>query len=263
MLRFAANLDTLFGEVGFLERIPRARVEGFDGVEYASPYAYAKAELAALLREHGLEQVLIHLPPCDFRRGDRGIACQPERRAEFRDGVGLALEYAQALGCRRVACWAGVTAPGTSADVALDTCIDNLRFAATALAGAGVQLLIEPLNTRDVPGSFLSQSTQGLAMIEATGSENVGLAYDIYHIQVMQGYLVEDIRRCFPRIAHFQIADHPGRHQPGTGDIDCGLVLRLIERLGYTGWVGCEYQPLGSTHESLAWLSAYRRGAFG
>jgi len=263
MLRFAANLDTLFGEVGFLERIAHARAAGFDGVEYASPYAYAKAELAALLREHALEQVLIHLPPCDFRRGDRGIACQPERRAEFRDGVGVALEYAQALGCPRVACWAGVAAPGTSADVALDTCIDNLRFAAAALAAAGIQLLIEPLNTRDVPGSFLSQSTQALAMIEATGSQNIGVAYDIYHIKVMQGYLVEDNRRCFPRIGHFQNADHPGRHQPGTGDIDCALVLRLIDRLGYSGWIGCEYQPLGSTLESLAWLQAYRHGAFG
>ena len=290
MLRFAANLDTLFGEVSFLERFARARAAGFDGVECASPYAHPKAALAEQLERHSLEQVLLHLPPSDWARGDRGIACLPERRGEFRDGIGLAIEYASALGCKRVCCWAGIpvsdspvtgssvarspvasspasgvaaggAAAGTAPKVSsLDTFVDNMRFAAAALGKAGMQLLIEPINTRDVPGFFLSQSAQALSVIEATQSDNVWLAYDVYHMQVMQGYLVEDIRRCFPKIAHFQIADNPGRHQPGTGEIDYGVVLRLIEQLGYTGWVGCEYTPVGTSRDAVAWLHTYRRG---
>jgi hydroxypyruvate isomerase len=261
VLRFAANLATLFGEVVFFERFARAREAGFEGVEFPFPYADPKERLAELLQEHGLEQVLMHLPPGDWERGDRGIACLPERRGEFRDGIGLAIEYASALGCRRVSCLAGIPR-GISADVASDTFVDNLRFAAAALAKSGIQLLIEPLNTRDVPRFFLSQSAQALAIIDATSSNNVWLQYDVYHMQVMQGYLVEDIRRCFPKIAHFEVADNPGRHEPGTGEIDYPFVLRQIEQLGYTGWIGCEYQPLGTTRDALAWLHAYRRGSF-
>jgi hydroxypyruvate isomerase len=261
VLRFAANLDVLFGEVGFLERFERARAAGFEGVEFPFPYAVPKDRLKELLQEHSLEHVQMHLPAGDWKRGDRGIACLPERRGEFRDGVGLAIEYASALGCRRVSCLAGIV-NGISVDAAFDTFVDNLRFAAAALAKAGIQLLIEPLNTRDVPGFFLSQSAQALSVIEATKSDNVWLQYDVYHMQVMQGYLVEDIRRCFPRIAHIQVADNPGRHQPGTGEINYPFLLRQIDQLGYTGWIGCAYEPLGTTREALAWLHAYRRGTF-
>lgn len=261
VLRFAANLATLFSEVGFLERFARARAAGFDGVEIPFPYVAPKERLTELLQEHDLEPVLMHLPAGDWQRGDRGVACLPDRRGEFRDGVGLAIEYASALGCRRVSCLAGI-ARGITAEVALDTFIDNLRFAAAAFAKGRIQLLIEPLNTRDVREYFLNQSAQALAIIDATGADNVWLQYDVYHMQVMQGYLVEDIRRCFSKIAHFQVADNPGQHQPGTGDIDYPRVLREIEQLGYTGWIGCAYEPLGTSRDALAWLHAYRRGAF-
>lgn len=252
----------LFGEVGFLERFALARAAGFEGVEFPFPYAHPKELLAGLLREHGLQLVLHNLPAGNWERGERGIACLPDRREEFRDGVGLAIEYATALGCPRVNCLAGISR-GATTEVAFDTLVENLKFAAAALGKAGLQLLIEPLNTRDTPHFFLSQSAQALAIIEATGSENLRLQYDVYHMQVMQGYLVEDIRRCLPMIAHVQIADNPGRHQPGTGEIDYRVVLRLFDQLGYTGWIGCEYHPLGTTQEALAWLDAYRRGTFG
>jgi hydroxypyruvate isomerase len=259
VLRFAANLDTSFLEAGFLERFACARAAGFEGIECASPYAHDKAELAELLEEHALEYVLLQLPPCDWARGDRGIACLPERRGEFRDGLALAIEYASALGCKRVGCWAGV-ARDVAPEVALDTFVDNLRFASAALAKVGLQLLIQPINTRDVPHYFLSQSAQALAVIEATKSDNVWLDYDVYHMQVMQGYLVEDVRRCLPKIAHFHIADNPGRRRSTTGGIDYPSLLREIDQLGYTGWIGCEDQPIGARREALPWL--HRRGPF-
>ncbi len=252
----------LFGEVDFLDRFAAARAAGFEGVEFPFPYSYPKAVLAERLRTNGLMQVLINLPPGDWERGECGIACLPERRGEFMDGVGLAIEYATALGCQRVNCLAGM-AYGIPPVVAFETLVENLRFAAARLATAGIALLIEPINTRDRPGFFLSQSSQALGVIEAVGSNNLWLQYDVYHMQVMQGYLGEDIRRCLPKIAHVQIADNPGRHQPGTGEINYPSLLRHLERLGYAGWVGCEYDPLGTTQESLAWLEAYQRGAFG
>lgn len=258
MLRFSADLGTLFDEVDFLERFARAREAGFDGVEFPSPYAYPKNELAELLQQHGLEAVLHNLPSGNAERGDRGIACQPDRRGEFRDGVGLAIEYARALGCRQLNCWAG-SARGIPATLAFDTFVENLRFAAAALGKAGIGLLIEPMNTRDEPHFFLSQSAQALGILDATGSDNVRLLYDVYHMQVMQGYLVEDVRRCYPKIGHFHIADSPGRHQPGTGDIDYPVLLREIERLGYSGWIGCEYQLTGASREALGWLHAFWR----
>jgi hydroxypyruvate isomerase len=262
MLRFSANLGMLFGEVAFLDRFARARAAGFDAVEFPFPYDHPKHAIAEQLSEHGLALVLHNLPPGDEAKGERGLGCQPDRRGEFRDGVGLALDYAQALGCTRLNCLAG-TAPGLSHATALDTLVDNLRFAAAELGRAGVQLLVEPINTRDMPGFFLNTSAQALALIEAVGSPNLRLQYDVYHMQVMQGDLARDIERCLPHVAHVQIADNPGRHEPGTGEIHYPFVLGWLERLGYTGWVGCEYHPLTTTEAGLGWLAAYRRGARG
>ncbi len=247
----------LFTEVAFLDRFALAKSAGFEGVEYPFPYAYPKDELAQRLRAHGLSQVLLNLPPGDWERGERGIACQPARRAEFRDGVGLAIDYARALGCTQLNCLAGI-AGDLPDDVALRTLVDNLRFASTELSKAGIRLLIEPINTRDMPGFYLCKSAQALALLDAVGA-NVWLQYDIYHMQVMQGDLVRDIERCLPRIAHVQIADNPGRNEPGTGEINYPFVLRSLERLGYTGWIGCEYKPRGATLEGLAWRDVYRR----
>jgi hydroxypyruvate isomerase len=260
MLRFAANLGMLFGEVAFLDRFRYARAAGFSGVEYPFPYAHSKDELAERLSAHGLVQVLHNLPPGDWASGERGIACQPARRGEFRDGVGLGLEYAAALGCTRLNCLAG-TAHGLSHAVAFDTLVDNLRFASVELGKVGIQLLIEPINTRDMPGFFLSTSTQASALIDAVGSANLWLQYDVYHVQVMQGDLARDLERCLPRVAHIQIADNPGRHEPGTGEIHYPFVFAQLERLGYAGWVGCEYHPRTTTLAGLGWLTAYRREA--
>jgi hydroxypyruvate isomerase len=260
MLRFSANLGMLFGEVAFLERFARARGAGFDGIEFPFPYDHPKQAIAERLEAHRLALVLHNLPPGDWANGERGIACQPDRRAEFRDGVGLGLEYAQALGCRRLNCLAG-TAHGLSHAVALETLVDNLRFAAAELAKAGVELLIEPINTRDMPGFFLNTSARALAVIEAVAAPNLWLQYDVYHMQVMQGDLARDLERCMPKVAHVQIADNPGRHEPGTGEIHYPFVFAWLERLGYAGWVGCEYHPETTTEAGLGWLAAYRRDA--
>lgn len=258
MPKFSANLGMLFTEVPFLERFARARAAGFEGVEYPFAYAVPPALLAEQLRVHGLSQVLLNLPCGDFVNGERGIACQPERRGEFREGVGLGIEYARALGCTRLNCLAG-PAPGISDGRAFDTCVENLRFAAQALSDAGIQLLIEPINGRDMPGFYLQTSKQAFALMDAVGSDNLWLQYDVYHMQVMEGDLARGIERCLPRIAHLQIADNPGRHEPGTGEINYAFLLPHIDRLGYTGWVGCEYLPRAGTEAGLGWLAAYRR----
>jgi hydroxypyruvate isomerase len=256
--KFSANLGMLFDEVPLLERFALARAAGFDGVEYPSPYAHPPAQLAELLRVHQLEQVLLNLPCGDFARGERGIACQPERRGEFRDGVGMGIEYARALGCTRLNCLAG-PAPGIADPVAFDTFVENLRVAATALRDAGIQLLIEPINGRDMPGFYLQTSAQAARVMDAVASDNLWLQYDVYHMQVMEGDLARGIERHLPRIAHIQIADNPGRHEPGTGEINYAFLLPYIDRLGYTGWVGCEYRPAAGTRQGLGWLAAYRR----
>jgi hydroxypyruvate isomerase len=247
----------LFSEVPFLDRFERARQARFEGVEYPFPYEHPALELAERLQRFGLEQVLFNLPPGDFARGERGIACQPERVAEFQDGVGRALEYARALGCRRINCLAG-SARGVERSRAEQTLVENLRFASRALGGAGVRLLVEPINTRDMPGFFLNDSRQALALIEAVAPEPLWLQYDVYHMQIMQGDLARTLEAALPRIAHVQIADNPGRHEPGTGEINYPFLFRHLERLGYDGWIGCEYVPLAATEDGLGWLAPYR-----
>jgi len=256
MLRFAANLGMLFDEADFLERFALAADAGFAGVEYPFPYAHPAPLLRERLEAHALTQVLLNLPPGNWDAGERGLACDPERRGEFRDGVGLGLEYARALGCTRLNCLAGI-APRVAPERAFQTLVDNLRFAAAELAAAGVQLLIEPINTRDMPGFFLCHSAQALSVCDAVGSDNLRLQFDIYHMQVMEGDLTRTIERCWPRIGHFQIADCPGRHEPGSGEICYPFVLGQIERLGYAGWIGCEYRPENGTAVGLRWLDAY------
>jgi hydroxypyruvate isomerase len=259
MLRFAANLGMLFPELDFLERFAAAAAAGFRGVEYPFPYAHPKRELAERLREHGLEQVLFNLPPGDWAGGERGIACLPDRHGEFQDGVGRAIEYARVLDCRRINCLAGI-AQGIPHTLAFDTLLENLRFAAVELGAAGIQLLIEPINTRDMPGFFLNGTAQALSLIEAVGVVNLHLQYDIYHRQVMQGDLARDIERCLAHVAHVQIADNPGRHEPGTGEINYPFLFAHLERLGYTGWIGCEYHPQGPTVVGLSWMAPHRHG---
>lgn len=257
---FCANLTMLYGEVDFLDRFEAAKRDGFAGVEYLFPYAYPKEELAQRLQRHGLVQVLHNLPAGDWEQGERGIACRPERVGEFQDGVGRAIDYATALGCRQVNCLAGIPGPGTSPEQARRTLVENLRFAASRLAQAGIRLLLEPVNTRDIPGFFVNRSAQAMGILEEVGSDNLYLQYDFYHTQVMEGDLVPTFRRLKDRIAHVQIADNPGRHEPGTGEINYAFVFDVLDAEGYDGWVGCEYKPKAATSAGLGWFQPYRGG---
>jgi hydroxypyruvate isomerase len=257
MPKFAANLTMLFNEIEFLDRFAAARQAGFQGVEYLFPYAYEKDHLADLLNEHRLIQVLHNLPAGDWSAGERGIACHPDRVGEFQDGVGKAIEYAAALGCKQVNCLAGIASQDEDPDRIHETFIENLSFASDELKQAGVRLLIEPINTRDIPGFFLNHTEQALAIIERVESDNLMLQYDIYHMQVMEGDLANTMQRHLDKIAHLQLADNPGRNEPGTGEINYPFLFECIDRLGYTGWIGCEYKPLTTTEAGLGWLQPY------
>jgi len=258
MPRFAANLTMLFGEVPFEDRFAAAARAGFAAVEYLFPYPYAADDLAERLAANGLEQVLFNLPAGDWDAGERGIACLPGRTAEFQDGAGRAIEYAKVLRCPRVNCLAGVPPVGADPDACARTFEDNLRFAATALTAENLHLLIEPINTRDIPGFYLHGTGQAMAVIEAVGAPSLGLQYDVYHMQVMEGDLAQTIERLLPHIGHMQIADTPGRHEPGTGEINYDFLFSFLDRIGYDGWIGCEYKPATTTEDDLGWFDPYR-----
>ncbi|HVP52972.1 MAG TPA: 2-oxo-tetronate isomerase [Terriglobales bacterium] len=259
MPKFAANLSMLFTELDFLARFAAAARCGFTGVEYLFPYAYSKEQLAEALRKHGLTQVLHNLPAGDWERGERGIACHPDRIGEFQEGVGRAIDYARALGCGQINCLAGIaTVPQ---DRARDAFIANLKHAAPRLAEHGIKLLIEPINTRDMPGFFLSTSAQALDIMNEANEPNLYLQYDIYHMQMMEGNLAATIKQNLARIAHIQVADVPGRHEPGTGEINYKFLFQHLDMIGYQGWVGCEYKPLAKTEDGLGWLAPYEHAA--
>jgi hydroxypyruvate isomerase len=257
MPKFNANLTMLFNEVDFLDRFKAAKDAGFKGVEYLFPYPYPKEDLAERLEANGLTQVLHNLPAGDWAKGERGIACLPDRVGEFQDGVGKAIEYATALQCTQINCLAGIAPTGVDPATLRETFVDNLQFAAGKLKLAGIQLLIEPCNTRDIPGFFLSHSKQALEIINDVGSDNLFLQYDIYHMQIMEGNLAPTIERNLGSIRHLQLADNPGRHEPGTGEINYPFLFQFIDKLGYSGWIGCEYKPAKSTLEGLGWIRPY------
>ncbi len=261
MPKFCANLTMLFNEVPFLERFAAAARAGFRGVEFLFPYEYDKNTLAELLKAHKLVQVLHNMPAGNWAAGERGIACHPQRVAEFRDGVAQAIDYASALGCRQVNCLAGIRPPHLDPMEARETFIRNLQYAAPLFKDAGIKLLIEPINTRDIPGFFLNYSKQAVDIIKAVGSDNLFLQYDIYHMQIMEGDLARNIEAHLPLIPHMQLADNPGRHEPGTGEINYLFLFRLLDRLGYAGWIGCEYKPATTTEAGLGWASAYLSAA--
>ena len=258
MPKFAANLSMLFPEVPFLDRFAAAAKAGFTGVEYLSPYGFAKDELAERLRTNGLTQVLFNLPAGDWDKGERGIACHPDRVNEFQDGVGKAIDYASALGCKQVNCLAGIAPADVDPDKVRRTFVDNVRFAADKLKDAGIALLIEPVNTLDIPGFYLNHTAQALSVIEDASSGNIFLQYDIYHMQIMEGDLARTIERTLPKIRHIQLADNPGRYEPGTGEINYGFLFGHLDRIGYGGWIGCEYKPRTTTNDGLGWFTPYR-----
>ena len=253
MPQFAANLTMLFNEVPFLERFELAAKAGFEAVEFLFPYAWPVAELQQRLRAHGLQLVLHNLPGGDWDAGDRGLACDPQRVDEFRAGVARGIEYGTALGVPQLNCLAGKVPQGADYGTVRRTFVANLRFAAAELKKAGLKLLIEPINTFDIPGFYLSRSTQAIDILDEVGADNAYLQYDIYHAQRMEGELAATISKYLPRIAHIQLADNPGRNEPGSGEIHYPFLFRHLDRIGYAGWIGCEYKPAGSTEAGLGW----------
>jgi hydroxypyruvate isomerase len=254
MPKFAANLSMLFTELPFAERFGAAARAGFAGVEYLFPYAMEKEAIAALLREHGLTQVLFNLPAGNWDAGERGIACHPDRVDEFRVGVDKAIDYAKLLGNKQVNCLAGILPKGVAPSDAHRTLVENLKFAAAKLKDAGILLIAEPINTYDIPGFFLNRSGQAMALFDEVGSDNLKLQYDIYHMQRMEGELANTMQRLLPRIAHIQLADNPGRNEPGTGEINYAFLFGFLDRIGYDGWIGCEYKPKTTTEAGLGWM---------
>jgi hydroxypyruvate isomerase len=254
MPRFAANLSMLFTEQDFLSRFAAAAKAGFTGVEYLFPYDYELADLKAQLDAHGLTQVLFNLPAGDWAKGERGIACHPDRVDEFRAGVDRAIAYAQVLGNTQINCLAGITPTGVDDGLVRKTLVNNLAYAADRLSGAGIRLIMEAINTRDIPGFYLNTTAQALEIQEQVGSSNLGLQYDIYHMQVMEGDLARTLTTHLAQIDHVQLADNPGRHEPGTGEINYRFLFEHLDRIGYQGWVGCEYKPLTTTEAGLGWM---------
>jgi len=258
MPRFAANLSMMFTEVPFLDRFARARAAGFEAVEFLFPYEHPAAEIAQRLKDHGLRQVLFNAPPGDWAAGERGIAALPGRGEAFREGIRRALDYATALPCPRLHVMAGLTPAGVPRDTLLATYAVNLAWAAEECAKAGVKPVIEPINHRDIPGFFLNTTDEAAAIIQAVGPERLGMQFDLYHCQVTEGDVVKRVEKHLPLIAHMQVADTPGRHEPGTGEVNWPFVFAQIDALGFRGWIGCEYRPAGITEDGLGWFAPYR-----
>jgi len=255
MPKFAANLSFLFADRPFSERFAAAAAAGFKGVEYLFPYDYPAHDVADWLRESDLEQVLFNLVPGDWAAGERGLACLPHRQGEFAESVEQALDYAMVLDCQRVHCMAGLR-PAEANETELEaTYIANLRHAADRLATIGATVMIEPINSRiDMPGYWLDDVVQAFRLQQAIGRDNVKVQYDIYHAQIITGDLARTLEANIDRIGHIQIADNPGRHEPGTGEIHYPFLFDLLDRLGYDGWIGCEYKPLTTTEAGLGWM---------
>ena len=254
MPQLAANLSTLFVEFDFPARFAAARAAGFRYVEYQFPYAYRPEELADWARGAGVQVVLHNLPAGDMARGERGIACLPGREREFREALERAIGYAKAVGAPRLNCLAGL-APVDREH--FEVLVGNVRHAARRLGEVGIELVIEPINTRSVPGFFLNRSAQAIDVLNAAGEANARIQYDVFHMQIMEGDLARTLERLLGRIGHLQIADVPDRHEPGTGEINFAFLMEHLDRLGYSGWVGCEYNPSGDTLKTLTWAKPY------
>jgi hydroxypyruvate isomerase len=259
MPKFAANLSFLFTDAPFSERFNRAAAAGFKGVEYLFPYDYSAHDVADWLKAADLEQVLFNLAPGDWAAGERGLACLPHRQGEFAETVEQALNYAVVLDCEQVHCLSGIRPAGVSEAVLEETYIANLRHAADLLATVGVTVMIEPINSRiDMPGYWLDDVEKSFRLLRAVDRNNVKLQYDIYHAQIIAGDLARTLEANIDQIGHIQIADNPGRHEPGTGEINYPFIFDLLDRLGYDGWVGCEYKPKAGTEAGLGWFNAAR-----
>ena len=258
MPKFAANLSMMFQEVPFLERFAAAAAAGFQGVEFLFPYDFPPEVVEQKLKENRLENVLFNMPPGNFAAGERGIACIPGREEEFRVGVDKALTYAERLGTPRLHAMAGIAPGGADRGALRETFIENLRYAAAKLEQRGIALLIEAINTRDIPGFFLNTQAQSHAIVTEIGAPNLKMQMDLYHMQIMEGDLAMKLRQYAPHCGHIQIAGVPARQEPDTGEVHYPHLFDLLDGIGYTGWIGCEYRPAGKTVDGLGW---FRRAA--
>ena len=259
MPQFAANLTMLFTEHEFLDRFEAAAKAGFKAVEFLFPYAYPVAELQQRLKALNLQLVLHNLPAGNWDAGDRGVACDPARVDEFRAGVARGIEYGTALGVPHLNCLAGKAPAGVDAQTLRNTFVANLRYAAAAFKKAGLNLLIEPINRFDIPGFYLNTTAQAISILDEVGADNAYVQYDIYHAQRMEGELANTMSAQLARIGHIQLADNPGRNEPGTGEINYAFLFRHLDRIGYKGWIGCEYKPAARTEDGLGWIQALAR----
>ena len=255
MIRFAANLTMLFTEFPFIDRFEQASKAGFMAVEFLFPYGIPAEEIKAKLDQYHLKLVLHNLPAGNWDGGERGIACLPDRVEEFKAGVAEAIRYAGVLGVDQLNCLAGKVPPGVDHKLLHQTFVNNLRFAAAELKKNHLKLLVEPINQYDITGFYLCSTQQAISILDEVGADNLFLQYDIYHAQRMEGELANTITKYFHRIAHMQLADNPGRNEPGTGEINYPYLFRFLEKIGYTGWVGCEYKPASDTFSGLGWMT--------
>ncbi|MCR0985508.1 2-oxo-tetronate isomerase [Roseomonas populi] len=258
MPRFAANISLLFTEAPFLERFALARSAGFGAVEFLHAEGHPAAEIRARLGDAGLSAVLFNAAQGDPGAGERGLAALPGREGAFRDAILRALDMAGEIGCPRLHVMAGLAPAGVARETLVGTYATNLAWAAERCAAQGVKPLIEPINHRDIPGYMLNTTAQAAAVIESVGPERLGLQFDLYHAQVTEGDVTRRFEALLPLIAHAQVADTPGRHEPGTGEVNWPFVFDRIDAMGYRGWIGCEYRPAGTTAEGLGWFAPYR-----
>ncbi|BCL69556.1 hydroxypyruvate isomerase [Vibrio nigripulchritudo] len=257
MPKFAANLTMLFNEVDFLDRFGLAKHAGFKAVEFLFPYEYEARDIADKLKENDLELALFNLPPGNWKSGDRGIAALPDRESEFRESIEIALGYAQALNCKKVHAMAGIVESCFSREQHVSTFIKNIRFAADAFATQGIEVMLEPLNSRDVHGYFISQQQEAIELIHQIDRPNVKLQFDFYHAQIMDGDITRLLRKCGNYIGHVQVASVPDRHEPDLGELNFPYLFDVLENIGYKDWIGCEYRPKTSTNEGLGWMRRY------
>ena len=258
MPRFSANLSMFYPELPFLERFGAAAADGFAAVEYVGAYDEDWGAVKALLDRHELAQALFNMPAGNWAMGERGITCHPDRVAEFRAGVETAIGFAKATGCGQINCLAGIAPSGYERAALEEVLIENLRYAAPRLADEGIRLLVEPINPQDMPGFLINSTDDYERVAAAVGHDNLYLQYDFYHMQVVQGDLLNTFKRLQDRIAHVQVADNPGRHEPGTGEINYGVIFRALDAAGYDGWVGAEYRPEAGTSAGLGWFEEWR-----
>lgn len=262
MPRFAANLTLLYQEVPFLDRFKEAAADGFRGVECLFPYEHPALEVRARLDAAGLTQVLFNAPPGDWSAGERGLAALPGREVQFRDGLEQALDYADAIGCRQLHVMAGIPDAANPAHTPArcnDTFVANLAHATERAAAHGVTIMIEPINPRDMPGYFLTRQAQAHEIRKTVGAANLKVQFDAYHCQIVEGDLAVKLRQFIGDIGHIQVAGVPARHEPDTGEVNYPFLFRLLDELGYAGWVGCEYRPQGETRAGLGWLKPWLR----